>query len=382
MRNLIYLDNSATTKPLPEVCRLICDQLSDDDSFGNPGSLHGLGMKAARLFQTALHDTARLLVCDPKELVFTSCGTESVNTAIAGYLKANPRAGRHVLSTRTEHKAAISLFDNLTKEGYEIEYLPVGSDGYVELSALESLIRPDTALISLTHVNNETGALLPLQEVSRIRDKRNRNTVIHIDCTQSLGKLPIRLQEHNMDLASFSGHKIHAVKGVGLLYIRKGVRVQPMIVGGGQQAGLRSGTESPYLAASFSLALQCAYDHLQESLERTAQLKKELLLLLSDLNVRILSPDTALPYIVNVSFPSFQSETMLHALEEYGIYVSTVSACSSKQKKVSYVLLEMGIERPVAANAIRISFSRFNTLDEVHAFSLAIHEIYRKYSLN
>jgi cysteine desulfurase len=382
VRDLIYFDNSATTKPLPEVSQLIYDQLSGEDAFGNPSSLHGLGMKSAKVFLTALQDTARLLSCDPKELVFTSCGTESVNTAISGYLKANPRSGRHVLSTRTEHKAAISLFERLVKEGYDIEYLPVSSNGFVELSALESSIRSDTALISLTHVNNETGAILPLHEVSLIRDKKNRNTKIHIDCTQSLGKLPIRLKEHDMDLASFSGHKIHAVKGVGLLYIRSGIRVQPLIVGGGQQAGLRSGTESPYLASAFALALQYAQDKLPESLKRVSQIKQELIDQLTDLSVRILSPESALPYIVNLSFPNFQSETMLHALEEYGIYVSTVSACSSKQKKVSDVLLEMGIERPVAANAIRISFSRFNTIEEIHAFSDAVHDIYRKYSLN
>lgn len=382
MRKLIYFDNSATTKPLPEVSRLIYDQLNSEDSFGNPGSLHGLGMKSAKLFQTALQDTSRLLACDPKELVFTSCGTESVNTAIAGYLKANPRAGKHVISTKTEHKAAISLFENLAKEGYEIEYLPVGDDGCVELSALEGSIRCDTAIISLTHVNNETGAMTALQNVSQIRDRLNRNTRIHIDCTQSLGKLPISLQNHYMDLASFSGHKIHAVKGVGLLYIRKGVRIQPLIVGGGQQGGLRSGTESPYLATAFALALQYAQDQMQESLIHVARLKQELIEKLSDLSVLVLSPESALPYIVNVSFPSFQSETMLHALEEYGIYVSTVSACSSKQKKVSYVLLSMGIERTIASNAIRISFSRFNTMEEVRTFSDAVHEIYQKYSLN
>ncbi len=381
MSELIYFDNSATTKPLPEVARRVFEQLTSDESFGNPGSLHRLGGAAERVFQRAAEDTARILRCSSEELVFTSCGSESVNTAILGYVRANPRAGKHILSTRTEHMATLSALRLLEQEGYEVTYLPVLADGKIDAALLESSIRNDTALITFTHVNNETGVICDPEDVCRIRNRRNKATRIHFDCVQSLGKLPIRLDRGFVDMASFSGHKIHAPKGVGLLYLRKGIRIKPLILGGGQQRGLRSGTLSPYLAQAFALALSQAEESRESSFAHVMMLREKLVAGLASHRVCCLSPEHALPYVVNVSFPSFESETMLHALEEQDVYVSTVSACSSKKKNLSYVLTEMGIDRKTAGNAIRISFSRFSTEEEVEHFVRIIDNIYEKYSL-
>lgn len=331
--------------------------------------------------RAALETLSGILKCGKDELYFTSCGSESVNTAIRGYLHANPRAGKHIISTRTEHKASLETLRLLEESGYEVTYLSVGADGRPDLEQLEKSIRPDTALITMTHVNNESGAICPVSEINEIRRRKNPQTRFHLDCVQSLGKLPVFLSQMGIDMASFSGHKIHAVKGIGLLYVRKGCRIHPLIYGGGQQNGIRSGTESTFLSGALALALSLAEKDRESALSRVTILKKELLDGLSDLHVAALSPDDALPYVVNLSFPLFEAETMLHALEEHDIFVSTVSACSSKQKKTSYVLLEMGIDRNIAKNAVRISFSRFSTEEEVKVMCGAVHEIYDKYTV-
>ena len=377
----IYLDNSATTKPLPEVARLVYESLSGEESFGNPGSLHRLGVLAEKDLNDSLDKISKLLSCKKDELFFTSCGSESVNTSILGYMHSNPRAGKKVISTKTEHKASLESLSKLEKEGYEVCYIPVLSDGKPDLAALSDAIDENTALLTFTHVNNETGSILPLKEIIEIRNKKNRNTKIHLDCVQSLGKLPISLSRMGIDMASFSGHKIHALKGFGLLYIKNGVRVSPLILGGGQQKGMRSGTQSAYLASAFALALEKATENIEENLSKMTTLRDRFAEELQELGAQILSPSDALPYVLNVSFPSFQSETMLHCLEEKEIYVSTVSACSSKSKKISYVLSEMGIRREIAANAVRFSFSRFTTKEELDETICAIKEIYEKYKV-
>ena len=359
----------------------ICNEISSEDGFGNPGSLHRLGLIAEKKQRAALETLSKVFACAKEELTFTSCGSESVNTAIRGYLSANPRAGKHIISTRTEHKASLETLKLLETMGYEVTYISVDNNGKPKLHELENAIREDTALMTFTHVNSETGAILPVAQICDIRNRINPKTKIHLDCVQSLGKLVVKPSAMGIDMASFSGHKIHAVKGVGLLYVRKECRINPLIYGGGQQNGLRSGTESPYLSGSFALALSEAEKNQKNAYEHVTILKKLLLEGLSDIHAILLSPDDALPYVVNLSFPSFESETMLHALEEKDIYVSTVSACSSKQKKVSYVLLEMGIEKNIAKNAVRFSFSRFNTEQEVMEVCKTIHDIYDKYNL-
>ena len=378
---MIYFDNSATTKPCDEVIRVINEDMTGE-RWGNPGSLHKLGLIASKAYDEALNSCAGTLNCDPSELVFTSCGTESANTAILGFMKANQRAGKTIISTKTEHKCTLESLESLLKSGYEVKYVPVLSDGKPDLNELKSMLDDSVALMCFTHVNNETGAVLPLNEVVKLRNECAPDAAIYLDCVQSLGKLHISLRNMGVDMASFSGHKVHGIKGTGLLYIRKGIRVAPYILGGGQQDGRRSGTQSLPLADSMAVALSEAYKHREKAYEEVSLINAYLREELTKRGAVINSPSDGLPFVLNVAFKNFQSETMLHCLEIYDICISTVSACSSKSKKPSYVLENMGIDRKVSTNSVRLSFSRYNTMDEAKRFVEAIDEIYKLYEVN
>lgn len=375
---MIYFDNSATTAPSRKVIDAVNASL-DSDLFGNPGSLHKLGVNAFAEYDKCLNECAGALGCGKDELYFTSCGTESANTAIQGYMSHNKRAGRKIISTETEHKCTLEVLKKLEGHGFDIVYIPVDKDGKPKLDILEQEIDEDTALLCFTHVNNETGSILPLDEILEIKNRKNRNTKIYLDCVQSLGKLPVDLRKMNVDMAAFSGHKIHSLKGVGMLYVNKNTRIDPFILGGGQQNGMRSGTQSLVLAQAFTEALKEAVSHREESYGNALKINAYLREELASRNAVINSPDDALPFVLNVAFEGFQSETMLHCLEMYDIFVSTVSACSSKSKKVSYVLLAMGIGREIANNSVRLSFSRYNTIEEAERFIKAIDEIYDRF---
>lgn len=377
---MIYFDNSATTKPCDEVIRVINEDLTGD-MWGNPGSLHKLGMNSSKAYEQALADCASYLKCMPSELIFTSCGTESANTAIEGYFTANPRAGKTVISTRTEHKCTLETLALLEKLGYTVKYVKVNRDGKPDLDELRSLIDEDTALLCFTHVNNETGSILPLEQIVNIKKEICPKAAIYLDCVQSLGKLPINLKAMGIDMASFSGHKIHGIKGVGLLYIKNGVKVSPLILGGGQQNNMRSGTQSLPLAGAMAVAVKEAENARESAYEEVSKINSYLREELIKRGATVNSPDDALPFVLNVAFRNFQSETMLHCLEMYDIFISTVSACSSKSKKTSYVLENMGIERSISANSVRLSFSRYNTMEEAEAFVKAIDEIYNLYEV-
>ncbi len=376
---MIYFDNSATTFVSDSV-RARLQELTEDAVSANPGALHKLGNRAIEIYEGIRKETASLLGARPEEIFFTSCATESANTAIKGYMSRNKRAGNAVISTRTEHKATLECLEYLAKLGYEIRYLKVGMDGKPTSESLaEELGKGDVALACFTLVNNETGAVLPFENISKTIKAASPSTAIYLDCVQALGKMPIDLSKLGADMCSFSGHKIHSIKGNGVLYVKKGVRIDPLIVGGGQQDGMRSGTQSPVLAGAFLAALKEVTTGIDESREKISEINAYLRKELSDRGAKILSPDDALPYVLNVSFEGFESETMLHCLEIYDIYVSTVSACSAKQKKVSYVLLEMGVDRKTAANAVRLSFSRHNTMDEAKEFIKCVDQIYDQF---
>ena len=376
---MIYFDNSATTFVSDSV-RARLQELTEDAVSANPGALHKLGNRAIEVYEGIRKETASLLGARPEEIFFTSCATESANTAIKGYMSRNKRAGNAVISTRTEHKATLECLEYLAKLGYEIRYLKVGMDGKPTSESLaEELGKGDVALACFTLVNNETGAVLPFENISKTIKAASPSTAIYLDCVQALGKMPIDLSKLGADMCSFSGHKIHSIKGNGVLYVKKGVRIDPLIVGGGQQDGMRSGTQSPVLAGAFLAALKEVTTGIDGSLEKVSEINAYLRKELSDRGAKILSPDDALPYVLNVSFEGFESETMLHCLEIYDIYVSTVSACSAKQKKVSYVLLEMGVDRKTAANAVRLSFSRHNTMDEAKEFIKCVDQIYDQF---
>lgn len=376
---MIYFDNSATTF-VSDGVRAKLQELTDNSLSANPGALHKLGNKAAELYEGIRTETAGLLGAKTDEIFFTSCATESANTAIKGYMSRNKRAGNAVISTRTEHKATLECLEYLSKLGYEIRYVKVGPDGKPVMESIEEeLKKGGVALACFTLVNNETGSILPFESISKTIKTVSPDTAIYLDCVQALGKLPINLSSMGADMCSFSGHKIHSIKGNGVLYIRKGVRIDPLILGGGQQEGMRSGTQSPVLAGAFLEALKEVASEVDEARSEVEKINAYLRKELSSRGAKILSPDDALPYVLNVSFEGFESETMLHCLEIYDIYVSTVSACSAKQKKVSYVLLEMGVDRKTAANAVRLSFSRYNTMDEAVEFIKCVDEIYDQF---
>lgn len=376
---MIYFDNSATTF-VSEAVKAKIIELTGDSMSANPGALHKLGNNAAQLYESIRRETAEILGARTEEIFFTSCATESANTAIKGYMSRNKRSGNAVISTRTEHKATLESLEYLSKLGFEIRYVKVGSDGKPVMESIEEeLGKGDVALACFTLVNNETGSILPFAEISKLIKSKSPTTAIYLDCVQALGKMPIDLGKIGVDMCSFSGHKIHSVKGNGVLYVRKGVRIDPLIVGGGQQDGMRSGTQSPVLAGAFLEALKEVSTGIEEAAEKASEINNFLRKELSDRGAVILSPDDALPFVLNVSFEGFESETMLHCLEIYDIYVSTVSACSAKTKKVSYVLLESGVDRKIAANAVRLSFSRNNTMDEAIEFIKCVDKIYEQF---
>ena len=376
---MIYFDNSATTFVSDGVKAKI-NELMDEQVSANPGALHKLGNKAIEVYEGIRKETADLLGAKPEEIFFTSCATESANTAIKGYMSRNKRAGNAVISTGTEHKATLECLEYLSKLGYEIRYVKVGSNGKPLMESLEEeLGKGGVALACFTLVNNETGSILPFESIAKTIKAKSPSTVIYLDCVQALGKMPVNLSSLGADMASFSGHKIHSIKGNGVLYVRKGVRIDPLIVGGGQQDGMRSGTQSAVLAGAFLEALKEVSTGIDESRAKVNEMNEYLRKELTARDAIILSPDDALPYVLNVSFKGFESETMLHCLEIYDIYVSTVSACSAKTKKVSYVLLESGVDRKIAANAVRLSFSRENTLEEAKEFIKRVDEIYDQF---
>ena len=376
---MIYFDNSATTF-VSEAVKAKIIELTGDSMSANPGALHKLGNNAAQVYEGIRRETADLLGAKPEEIFFTSCATESANTAIKGYMSRNKRAGNAVISTRTEHKATLECLEYLSKSGYEIRYLKVGMDGKPLMESLEEeLGKGDVALACFTLVNNETGSVLPFENIAKTIKAASPSTAIYLDCVQALGKMPINLMKLGADMCSFSGHKIHSIKGNGVLYVKKGVRIDPLILGGGQQEGMRSGTQSPVLAGAFLAALKEVTTGIDEAYAKVSEINAYLRKELTERGAEILSPDDALPYVLNVSFKGFESETMLHCLEIYDIYVSTVSACSAKQKKVSYVLLEMGVDRKTAANAVRLSFSRHNTMDEAKEFIKCVDQIYDQF---
>lgn len=376
---MIYFDNSATTFVSDSV-RAGLQELTDISVSANPGALHKLGNRAMELYEGIRRETSELLGAKPDEIFFTSCATESANTAIKGYMSRNKRAGNAVISTRTEHKATLECLEYLAKNGYEIRYVKVGPDGKPLSDSLEEeLGKGGVALACFTLVNNETGSVLPFDMISKTIKSMSPSTVIYLDCVQALGKMPVDLTKLGADMCSFSGHKIHSIKGNGVLYVKKGVRIDPLILGGGQQDGMRSGTQSAVLAGAFLNALKDVSSGIEEAREKVSEINEYLRKELIERGALILSPDDALPYVLNVSFKGFESETMLHCLEIYDIYVSTVSACSAKSKKVSYVLLEMGVDRKIAANAVRLSFSRQNTMDEAKEFIRCVDAIYDQF---
>lgn len=369
----IYFDNSATTRPYDEVALAVFDTMSNN--YGNPSSLHKLGIEAERAVKTAKERVAAGIKANPSEILFTSGGTESDNIALFGTASAN--RGRHIISTPLEHPAIINTLGELRERGYKIDYTPVDSSGKVILKDFERLIRPDTFLVTAMIVNNEIGTIEPIAEMAKILKSVNPRAVFHTDAVQGFGKVPINVDALGVDLVSLSAHKVHGPKGMGALYIRRGTKIKPIIYGGGQQQGMRSGTENVPGMVGFGIAAKIATTDLGKKIERMSALKERLKngILNSIDNVRINTPDNNAPHILNVSFGGTKAEVVLHSLEMQDIFVSSGSACSSHKKEPSYVLTEIGVPRKMIDGSIRFSLSEFSTEEDVDITIEALKKI-------
>lgn len=382
MQREIYLDNSATTRQYDEVTAFAADVAAN--TYGNPSSLHRKGIEAEKLVTAARETIAASFGAEPKEIIFTSGGTESNNLAIKGYLDANPRKGKHIITTKIEHPSVLELYKQLESCGYDVDYIGVDGSGSILLDELKSKIRTDTALISIILVNNETGTIQKADEIATIRDRSNPQTVILLDAVQAYGKMQINPARSGIEMISVSSHKIHGPKGAGALYSSKKIRLKPLLFGGGQESLLRSGTENVPGIAGFGLAAKLTFDRLDNSHAKVAVLKKQFIGLLgeSDLRYRINSPEDASPFILNVAFEDLRAEVLLHHLEQKGIYVSTGSACSSHKNTRSHVLSAMGLQPQLIDGSIRFSFSGFNTEEEIETTVEALKEIIPQIEIN
>ena len=372
----IYFDNSATTRVADSVKDLMVTVMTED--YGNPSSKHRKGMEAERYLRTAREDIAKTLKVQEKEIFFTSGGSESNNMALIGAAMANHRAGKHIISSNVEHPSVYRTLEYLEEQGFEITYLSVDRHGHIDLEELRQAIRPDTILVSVMHVNNEVGAIEPIEEIGKIVHEKNPKTLFHVDAIQSYGKLQIRPKRQGIQLLSVSGHKIHGPKGIGFLYIEDKVKVKPLIYGGGQQKGLRSGTDNVPGAAGLGLAAKEAYEHFEENTRRLRELKDHMIDGLEIIEGTVVNSEkgeAGAPQIVSASFAGVRSEVLLHALEDKGIYVSSGSACSSNHPSVSGTLKGIGVASELLDSTIRFSFGRYNTKEEVDICISALKEL-------
>ncbi|SNT33931.1 cysteine desulfurase [Bacillus sp. OK838] len=370
---MIYFDNSATTKPYPEVIESFMKVSSD--YFGNPSSLHGLGVQSEKLLSAARKQIADLLKVKSSEIYFTSGGTEGNNLAIKGAALSQRNRGKHIITTAIEHPSVEDACQALTKMGYEITYLPVNEFGQIDLNDLKQALREDTILVSVMHVNNEVGSIQPIAEMGKLL-KQYPHVLFHVDNVQGAGKVSLSIRDANVDLCTISGHKVHGLKGTGILYVREGVRVDPLFHGGNQEMKIRSGTENVAGIVALSKAFRISMSNQLLCHDKLQQIKNYLYKGLKELDgVLINSPEKGAPHIVNFSVPGLKSEVLLHALESEGIYVSTTSACSSKKRKVSKTVDAMFHNQARSESVIRISTTYGNEMEEAKQVLAAIQKI-------
>ncbi|MHC4474935.1 MAG: cysteine desulfurase NifS [Planctomycetota bacterium] len=361
--SIIYFDNNATTKVAQEVLEemqpLFCEL------YGNPSSMHTFGGQLSRKIRKAREQVATLLGCDPSEIIFTGCGTESDNTAIKGTLAAAPNK-RKVITTRVEHPAVLTVCRDLENHGYNVVELGVDRQGQLDLAELEEQIDDDTALVSIMYANNETGVIFPVEEIAEM--VTNKRVVFHTDAVQAVGKISLDLKESCIDLLSLSGHKLHAPKGVGALYVRKGTRLSPFMLGGHQEGGRRAGTENVPGIVGLGKACELAAQNIEQENRRVKQVRDKLenAILEQCPDCRLNGDkENRLPNTANVSFEYIEGEAILLMLDQYGICASSGSACTSGSLEPSHVLRAMGVPFTCAHGSVRFSLSRYNTEDEV-----------------
>ena len=361
-----YLDNSATTRCYEEVAEIVAKTMIED--YGNPSTMHLKGVEAENYVKESAKAIAKTLKVQDKEIYFTSGGTESDNWALIGSALANHRQGKHMITTPFEHSAVSAPLAWLQEQGFEITVIPVDEQGNLDLKKLEEAIREDTILVSTMFVNNEMGAVVPVEEVGKIVHEKNPKALYHVDAIQAYGKYKIYPKKMGIDLLAVSGHKIHGPKGVGFLYINEKAKVQPLILGGGQQKGMRSGTDNVPGIAGLGAAAKMIYENLDKNVEHMRELKlyfaKELEKL-EQVEINGPDPEKGAPHILNVSFLGVRSEVLLHSLEDLGIYVSAGSACSSHKRAGSASLGALGLSQERKESAIRFSFCETTTKEEV-----------------
>ncbi len=364
----IYLDNAATTRVCTEAADAAYKVMTE--CYGNPGSTHAKGREARAVVDEARKKVADALGCTPREVTFTSGGTESDNWAILEGVKANRRVGRHVITSKTEHEAVLRPMEKLAHEGYDVTFLTPDSTGAVSVDAVREALRDDTALISLMMVNNETGAVTDIAGIAKMLRAAKSKALLHTDAVQGFLKEPFAAKTLGADMISVSGHKIHAPKGIGALYIRQGVKLGAYILGGGQEEGLRSGTEPTPLIAAFGEAARIGKASLKETNARLEALRSECVRTLGETVDGIVFLGGGSSHILSLSLPGYRSEVLMNYLEAQGIYVSKSSAC--RRGKRSHVLEAMGVPDRITDGALRVSFSRYTTEEECAAFCAAL----------
>lgn len=360
----IYLDNSATTKPYKEVIDKMVYALSTD--YANPSSLHRKGIEVEKNIKNIRQSIARTLGAKDKEIYFTSGGTEANNAIIRGVANLHKKRKNHIISTVIEHPSVLNTLKDLEEDGFEVTYLPVDTTGKIDIEEFKQAIKPSTCLVSIMHVNNEVGSIQPIQEIGKYLKSLNDKVYLHIDAVQSYSKINFKPSRYNIDFMSVSGHKFHGPKGIGFMYIKENNRLKPILTGGGQEIGIRSGTENTPGIYGLGEAVSIINKDLNSTVDKINSLKN---LLKDEIernidDIKINSPEDGVCHILNVSFRGVKGEVLLHYLEQKGIYVSTGSACSSK-KKGSHVLNEMKLTPVEIEGAIRFSLSNLNTEEDI-----------------
>lgn len=382
----IYLDNAATTRPYDSVREIMLKTL--DSHYGNPSSMHGKGVEAERYVKEAAEIIAKSLKAEPREITFTSGGTESNNLAIIGTALALKRRGNHIITTAIEHPSVHNPIFFLEENGFRVTYIPVDAMGRIKEEELLAAVCDSTILVSLMYVNNEVGSLQPIGELARKIKEKNPSVYIHADAIQAFGKYRIYPGREGIDLLSASGHKIHGPKGVGFLYVNSKVKIKPILFGGGQQKGMRSGTENVPGIAGLGQAVRDCFADLESRREKLYELKRYFISLMGEMEGTCVNcvgediKDTA-PHIVSVSFEGVKSEVLLHALEDKGIYVSAGSACASNHPGLSGTLKAVGIRKELLDSTLRFSFSGFTEKEELERTAEALKEllpVLRRYS--
>ncbi|MFC7684362.1 cysteine desulfurase family protein [Ureibacillus sp. GCM10028918] len=375
---MIYLDNSATTKPHKEVLNTFIQV--NESFYANPSSIHEAGVEANTLLDRARGQIADLLHTKGQFVLFTAGGTESNNFAIFGIPKANTHKGKHIITTEIEHPSIIEAVKSLQNEGYEVDFLKVDENGVISLQELRAKIRKETVLVSIMHVNNEMGAIQPIEEAAKIIHENSR-AAFHVDAVQSFGKLPIFFNgEAGPDIITISGHKIHGIKGSGIIAFRKKMNIIPLFFGGGQEQGLRSGTVAVPLAVATAKAARIANDNMEQSAQKYRKWHNDLLEFLAEFgeNIHLLSKNTGAAHILSFSVKDLKGEILINALQKRGIIVSTSSACSSKQKKTSHVVEALNILSNFKKGVIRLSFGSFNTDEDILEFKKAFTDVMKE----